>query len=105
MCIHSIYYCMCVHMCVCAQVHSHSVVFDSLLLSCPVVSDSAAPWTVALQVPLSVEFSRQEYWSQFPFPAQGDLPHPGIKPTSLTFPVLAGTFFTTEPPGKPQHFY
>ena len=37
-------------------------------------------WTVAHQAPLSVEFSRQEYWSGFPFPTPGDLPHPGIKP-------------------------
>ena len=103
MCIHSIYYWVCVHVCVCAHVLSHSVVSDSLLLSCSVVSDSAAPWTVALQVPLSMKFSRQEYWSRFPFPTQGDLPHPRIKPISLTFPVLAGTFLTTEPPGKPQH--
>ena len=48
--------------------------------------------------PLSMEFSRQEYWSGLPFPALGDLPNPGIQPVS---PVLAGGFFTTEPPGKP----
>ena len=42
-------------------------------------------------------FSRQEYWSGLPFPPPGDLPNPGIKPMS---PVLAGEFFTTEPPGK-----
>ena len=44
-------------------------------------------------------FPRQEYWSGLPFPSPGDLSHPGIKPTS---PALAGRFFTTEPPGKPQ---
>ena len=55
------------------------------------------PWTVACQDPLSVGFSRQEYWSALPCPSPGDLPHPGIKPTS---PVLAGGFFTTEPPGS-----
>ena len=54
--------------------------------------------TVAHQVPLFMEFSRQEYWSGLPFPPPGDLPDPGIKPVS---PALAGRFFTTVPPGKP----
>ena len=57
----------------------------------------ATPWTVTCQAPLSMEFSRQEYWSRLPFPSPGDLPHPGIEPTS---PALAGRFFTTKPPGK-----
>ena len=43
-------------------------------------------------------FPRQEYWSGVPFPPQGDLPDPGMKPMS---PAFAGRFFTTEPPGKP----
>ena len=43
----------------------------------------ATPWTVARQAFLSVEFPRQEYWSGLPFPSPGDLPNPGIKPTSL----------------------
>ena len=60
------------------------------------------PWTVAHQGPLSVGFSRQEYWSGLSFPSPGDLPHPGIEPTSLMSPALAGSFFTTEPPGKPN---
>ena len=55
------------------------------------------PWTVAHQAPLSMEFSRQEYWSGLPFPSLGDLPNPGIKPVS---PELSGRFFTTEPPKK-----
>ena len=59
------------------------------------------PWTVAHQAPLSMGFSRQEYWSGLPFPAPGDLPSPGIQPTSLLSPALASGFFTTEPPGKP----
>ena len=50
------------------------------------------PWTVACQAPLSVVFFRQEYWGGLPFPPAGDLPYPGIKPTS---PALAGRFFTT----------
>ena len=55
----------------------------------------AAPWTVAHQVPLSMEFSRQEYWNGFPFPSPGDLPEPGIQLTSLASPALAGRSFTT----------
>ena len=47
-----------------------------------VVSDSAIPWTVVCQAPLSLEFSRQEYWSGLPFPSSGDLPDPGIEPRS-----------------------
>ena len=54
-----------------------------------------APWTVASQVPLSVEFSRQEYWSGLPFLTPGDLTDPGIEPTSFASPALAGGFFTT----------
>ena len=72
-----------------------------LLFSHSVVSNSfGTPWTVAYQGPLST-FSRQEYWSGFPFPSPGDLPDLGIE---LTSPALAG-FFTTEPPGKPTGTY
>ena len=46
-------------------------------------------------------FSRQEYWSELPFPSPGDLPDPGIE---LASPALAGGFFTTEPPGKSLQF-
>ena len=49
------------------------------------------PWTIGLQVPLSTEFSSQEYWSGLPFPSPGDLPDPEIEPQS---PVLTGRFFT-----------
>ena len=49
--------------------------------------------------PLSMEFPRQAYWSWLPFPTPGDLPDPGIKPTS---PALAVGIFTAEPPGKPS---
>ena len=52
------------------------------------------PWTVDYQTPLSVGFSRQEYWSGLPCPPPGDLPNPGIEPTSLMSPSLAGGFFT-----------
>ena len=66
----------------------------------------ATPRTVAWQAPLSREFSRQEPRSGLLFPPPGDLPHPGIKPESLSSPALAGRFFTTAPPGKPlKHIY
>ena len=55
----------------------------------------ATPWTIALQVPMSIEFSRREYWSGLPFPAPGNLPNPGIESMSLASPALAGGFFTT----------
>ena len=60
----------------------------------------STPWTVACQPPLSMGFSRQEYWSELPLPTQGDLPDPGIKPSSLASPTLAGGFFTASSPGK-----
>jgi len=55
-------------------------------------------WTVAHQAPLSVEFPRQEYWSGLPFPPPGDLPDPGIEPTSPASPAWPGRFFITELP-------
>ena len=57
--------------------------------------------TVARQAPLSMEFSRQEYWSMLPFHSPGHLPNPGIKHSSPASPASAGGFFTREPPGKP----
>ena len=76
----------------------HSYMY-ACTLSYSVVSDSLQPhWTVALQVPLSMEFSRQEYWIGLPFPTPGDLPDPGIEPVSPESPTLAGRVFTTEPP-------
>jgi len=62
------------------------------------MSDFATPWTVARQAPLSVEFSRQEYWSGFPFPSPGDLPNPGIK---ARYSALQADSLLAEPPGKP----
>ena len=58
------------------------------------------PWIVAHQAPLSMEFSRQEYWSGLPFPSPGDLPNPGIEPGSLTLQAVS---LLCEPPGKPSH--
>ena len=55
----------------------------------------ATLWTVARQAPLSIGFSRQEYWSGLPFPPSQDLPNPGIEPVSLLSPAVAGGFFTT----------
>ena len=55
------------------------------------------PWTTAYQVPPSVGFSRQEYWSGLPFPSPGDLPNPGIEPRS---PALQADALPSEPPGK-----
>ena len=80
--------------------YCHPVLFCCLvaqLLSC--VQLFLTPWTVARQAPLSMELSRQKYWSGLPFPLPGDLPNPGIK---LVSPALAGRFFTTEPPGRPS---
>ena len=54
---------------------------------CSVVPDSAAAWTVAHQAPLSMGFSRQEYWSGLPFPTPGDLPDPGMEPASPAWQV------------------
>ena len=59
----------------------------------------ATPWTVARQAPLSMGFSKQEYWSGLPFPSPGDLPDPGIKPRS---PALQADSLPSEPPGKPM---
>ena len=55
------------------------------------------PWALTCQVPLSMEFSRQEYWSGLPFPPPGDLPHPGIEPTSPVSPALQTDSLPTEP--------
>ena len=70
----------------------------SVAQSCLTLGD---PWTVACQAPLSMEFSRQEYWNGLSFPPVGDLPNPGIKPTSVS-PAWAGRLFTTEPSEKPS---
>ena len=61
----------------------------------------ATPWAVAHQAPLSLGFPRQEHSSELPFPSAGDLPDPGIKPTSL----VTGRFFATVPPGKLKELY
>ena len=67
--------------------------FKCFVLMCSVMADSLQTH----HVPLSLEFSRQEYWSGFPFPSLGDLPDPG---TDSASPALVGGFFASEPPGK-----
>ena len=59
----------------------------------------AIPWTVAYQAPLSMGFSRQEYWSGLPFPSPGEIPNPGIEPR---FPALQANSLPTKPPGRPM---
>ena len=85
--------------------------FDSLLcskhwsrhesesVSHSVLSDSASAWTVGCQAPLSIEFSRQEYWSAYLFPSPGDLPIPGIKPRS---PTLQWILYCLSHQGSPR---
>ena len=73
------------HMCVCVCVQS---CFSHVWLF-------VTPWTIAHQTPLSLGFSRQEYWSGLPCPPPGDLPDPEMEPESLKSPALAGEFFTT----------
>ena len=84
---------------VCVCVHTHalnrSVMYNSV----------AIPWSVAHQAPLSMKFSRREYWSGLSFPPTGDLSNPGIKLTSSVSPVLVSRFFNTELPGKPCFNY
>ena len=69
----------------CVLACMHSILSDSLV----------TPWTVALQALLSMEFSRQEYWSLVPFPPARDTPNSGMESAPLVSPALAGGFFTT----------
>ena len=69
------------------------------MLSHSVVFDFATPWTVACWAPLSVGFSRQEYWSGLPFASPGDLPNPEIEPRSPTLQVAS---LPAESQGKPH---
>ena len=62
----------------------------------------ATPWTAVCQAPLSMGFSRQEYWSGLPFPTPGHLPDPGIKPVTPVSAASADGFFTKAPLGKPK---
>jgi len=83
------------------QQQQHSIV-KQLFSELPWVQFFVTSWTVAHQAPLSMEFFRQEYWSEWPFPTPRDLPNPGIEPCLPASPALAGGFFTTVPPKNPQ---
>ena len=72
---------------------------------CSVMSDSLQHYRLACQAPLSMEFSRQEYWSGLPFPSPEDLPNPGMEPASLVSPALAGRFFTTSANREAQDLF
>ena len=76
----------------CTDFSGNVCIRAKLLQSCLILCN---PRTVACQAPLSMGFSKQEYWSGFPFSSPGDLLNPGIEPTSLISPALAGKFFTT----------
>ena len=69
-----------------------------LLQSCPTLCD---PMDGVHQAPLSMGFSRQEYWNRMPCPPPADLPNPGTEPASLVSTALAGGVFITALPGKP----
>ena len=84
--------CACTHVCVRVQPLSHVWLF-------------AIPWTVTGQAPLSLAFTRQEYWSGLKFPPPGKLSNSGIEFVPPVSPALAGRSFTTVPPGKPQKVY
>ena len=81
--------CVCVCVCVCESAHTCSVSLVWLFSN---------PWTITHQAPLSMAFSKQEYWRGLPCPLPGNLLSPDMEPTS---PALASRFFTTAPPGKP----
>ena len=86
---HGLYECglqLCCHISIC-----------KLLRVCAQLSET--PWTVAHQVPLFMEFPRQEYWSGLPFPSPGDLPDAGIKPP---YPALQADSLPSEPQGEPS---
>ena len=80
--------------------HKMSVVYAQLLSR---VQLFKTPWTEACQAPLSMGFSRQEYWSGLPFPPPGDFPNPEMEPASFVSPALAGGFFTTMLCGRPMY--
>ena len=84
--------CVCVHMCI-----TYACTLCLVTQSCPIF---VTPQIVACKAPLSIEFSRQEYWSGFPCPPPGHLPNPGVKPRS---PVLCADSLQSEPPGNSMH--
>ena len=79
--------------------HMISLMWTLNCVSRSVLSDSLIPWTVACQAPLSMDFSRQEYWSGLPFPSLGDLPNPGSEPRS---PALQVILYCLRHQGSPE---
>ena len=77
----------------------HDILWKTVKVSSFWLSETA--WTIAYQAPLSMEFSRQEYWSGLPFPSPGDLPNRGIEPGS---PTLQVDSLRSESPGKPMWY-
>ena len=101
--------CVYVCVCVCARMRSEQGLLNMAklcnLLNCGGLVTKLCPtlvttWTVACQAPLSIGFSRQEYWCGLPFPSPGDLPDPGIEPR---FPVFQADSLPTELQGKPNY--
>ena len=84
--------------------HKHISTYNACMSVCSVISDALlSPWTGTHQAPKSMGFSRQGYWSGLPFSYPGDIPNPGIEPTSLMSPALAGGFFTTSAAWEAQN--
>ena len=79
----------------------NSVYLKKMLVTQSCHSLFSTPWTVTHQAPLSMEFSRQEYWNRLPFGSPGDLPDSGMEPES---PALKADSLPSEPPGKPNSY-
>ena len=92
------YVCMCVCTYMSMYIHRHALLLSRFRR----VRLCVTLQTLACQAPLSMGFSRQEYWSELPCPPPGALPDPGIELASLMSPALAGAFFTTSATWKAQ---
>ena len=80
----------------------HKTLSDNYCVCLCSVIQSSLTLCDPCRAPLSMEFSRQEYWSGLPFPPPGGVADPGVETVSLVSPALAGGFFTAAPPGNPQ---
>ena len=89
----------------CAQIYTHTCVHVHMRSCFSRVWLFGTLWTLACQTPLSMGFSRQEYWSGPPYPPPGALPDPGIEAASLRSPVLAGGFFSTSATWEAPHIH
>ena len=94
------YKCVCVCACVCVCVYARTRARAQLLSH---IQLFVTAWTVARQAPLSMQFSKREYWSGFPCPRPGDVPDPEIEPTYPASAALQADSLATEPPGKPPN--